>query len=122
MTQPLRIVHCDDSPDVIRLVEDWFQDHPDLRLLASALGMRASVEQVRAHQPDVVVTDTMGVTGAEVFLGMLREVAPDARIVLHTGYQPFQLRPAIRELVDAIVTKGFDETELDAVLRALPRH
>ena len=119
MTAPLRIVHCDDSADVVALVADWFEDHDDLELVSSALGMRAAIEQVREHQPDVVVTDTMGVYGAETFLTMLREIAPAAAIVLFTGYERFQLRTGIVELVDRTVTKGFDETELVDVLRSL---
>ena len=119
MSLPLRIVHCDDSADFIALVADWLEDHDDLDLVASALGMRVAIEQVREHQPDVVVTDTMGVYGAERYVTMLRESAPTAAIVLFTGYERFQLRAGIVELVDRAVTKGFDETELVDVLRSL---
>jgi DNA-binding NarL/FixJ family response regulator len=121
MTAPLRIVHCDDSEDVIGLVDDWFGDHPDLDLVASALGMQAALEQAQARQPDAIVTDTMGLIGGETYLRMLRGAAPHAAIVLYTGYERFQLRPTIVELVDRIVTKDIDETELVAALRDLPR-
>ena len=115
---PLRIVHCDDSDDVLVLLEHWLEDHPDLELVASAHGIRAAIEAARAHQPDVIVTDTMGMGGSETFLGWLHDAAPSARIVLFTGYERHQLG-AVAERADAVVTKRVDEVELVAAVRAL---
>ncbi len=119
MTDPLRIVHCDDSADVLILFEHWLEDHPDLELVASAHGIRAAIEDARRLQPDVIVTDTMGMTGNGAFLGWLRDAAPGAALVLFTGYEAFQLDPAVVAHVDRIVTKKVDETELVAQLRSL---
>ena len=119
MTAPLRIVHCDDSADFLMLFEHWLEDHPDLLLVSSAQGMREAIDQVHRLQPDVVVTDTMGVTGSAAFLGWLRDAAPGASIVLFTGYEAFQLDRPIVELVDRVVTKRIDEHELVAELRSL---
>ena len=121
MSSSLRIVHCDDSPDTLMLLEHWLEDHPDLVLVSSARGVRASIEQVREHQPDVVVTDTLGMTGDATFLRWLRDAAPDAAVVLFTGYRASQLVPDIVELADRVVTKGIDEAELVAELRSLRR-
>ena len=79
MTDPLRIVHCDDSDDVLVLFEHWLEDHPDLELVASAHGVREAIEEARRHQPDVIVTDTMGMTGSADFLGWLHDAAPAPR-------------------------------------------
>ena len=119
MTDPMRIVHCDDSGDILVLFEHWLEDHPDLELVASARGVREAIEEALRHQPDVIVTDTMGMTGSPDFLGWLHDAAPAADLVLFTGYEAFQLDPAIVERVDRIVTKRVDETELVAALRSL---
>lgn len=119
MPKPLRIVHCDDAPDVLMLVEHWLEDHSDLELVASAPGLRAALAHVQAQQPDVAVTDTMSMTQGEEFLGWLRAAAPAAAIVLYTGYERHQLGLRIVQLVDRVVTKQIDEADLVATLRSL---
>jgi len=118
---PLRIIHCDDSPDFLLLVEHWFEDHPDLEIVASALGIRAAIELVERHRPDVVVTDTLGSPRDASLLRWLHDAAPDARLVIFTGYASQQLAPDLACLADAIVSKTADERELVAALRSLPR-
>jgi DNA-binding NarL/FixJ family response regulator len=119
VSPPLRIVHCDDSPDVLLLVEHWFEDHPDLDVVASALGIRAAIEMVELHKPDVVVTDTLGSPREDSLLRWLHDAAPDARLVVYTGYRPHQLAPDLVRLTDRIVTKTSDDVELVAALRSL---
>jgi DNA-binding NarL/FixJ family response regulator len=119
VTAPLRIVHCDDSPDVLLLVEHWFEDHPDLDVVASALGIRAAIEQVGRHQPDVVVTDTLGSPRDASLLLWLHEAAPEARLIIYTGYAPHQLAPELTRIAERVVTKTSDEHDLVAALRAV---
>jgi len=116
---PIRIVHCDDSPDLLLLVEHWFEDHPDLVVVASALGIRAAIELVELHKPDVVVTDTLGSPRDPSLLLWLHDAAPNAKLVIYSGYRPDQLAPALTRLADRIVTKTSDELELVAALRSL---
>jgi DNA-binding NarL/FixJ family response regulator len=119
VSSPLRIVHCDDSPDVLLLVEHWLEDHPDLVVVASALGIRAAIEMVELHRPDVVVTDTLGSPRDASLLLWLHDAAPHAKLVIHTGYKPHQLAPELTRLADRVVTKMSDELELVAALRSL---
>ena len=117
--QTLRIIHCDDSPSFLTLMRHWFEDHPDLEIVHSALGIRDAIEHVRALQPDVVVTDTFGSSADATHLGWLRDAAPPARLVIYTGYREDQLGDGLREVADAVVTKQHDERELVAVIRRL---
>jgi DNA-binding NarL/FixJ family response regulator len=116
---PRRIVHCDDSPSFLMLMRHWLEDHEDLELVHSALGIRDAIEQVRALQPDVVVTDTFGSATDPTYLGWLRDAAPAAVVVIHTGYVESQLGPELRDVADAVVTKQHDERELVAAIRRL---
>ena len=121
VTPPLRIVHCDDSPDILVLVEHWFEDHPDLQVVASALGIRAAIEMAELHRPDVIITDTLGSPRDAELLLWLHDAAPNAKLVIFTGYGPHQLSPELARLADRIVTKSTDEVELVAALRSLTR-
>jgi len=117
--QPCRIVHCDDSPSFLMLARHWFEDHGDLEIVHSALGIRDALEHVRALQPEVVVTDTFGSSTDPTHLGWLREAAPAAALVIFTGYREDQLGGELREMADAVVTKQHDERELVATIRRL---
>ena len=101
------------------LTRHWFEDHPDLEIVHSALGIRDAIEHVAALQPDVVVTDTFGSSADATYLGWLRDAAPPALLVIFTGYREGQLGEALRELADAVVTKQHDERELVTVIRRL---
>jgi DNA-binding NarL/FixJ family response regulator len=117
--QPLRIVHCDDSPSFLMLARHWLEDHPDLEITYSALGVRDAIEHVRALQPDVVITDTFGSAHDATYLGWLHDAAPSAQLVILTGYREDQLGEELRVVADAVVTKQHDERELVAALRRL---
>ena len=119
--QPLRIVHCDDSPSFLMLTRHWLEDRPDLEVVHSALGIRDAIEHVRALQPDVIVTDTFGSSNDPTYLGWLHDAAPSARLVIFTGYRAEQLGEPLRELADAVVTKAHDERGLVAAIRGLAR-
>jgi DNA-binding NarL/FixJ family response regulator len=116
---PLRVVHCDDSPSFLMLMRHWFEDHPDVRIVHSALGIRDAIEHVRALRPDLIISDTLGSATDPSHLRWLREAAPGARLVIFTGYLERQLDPALRAVADRVVTKGVDERELLAAIRAI---
>jgi DNA-binding NarL/FixJ family response regulator len=72
------------------------------------------------HEPRAIVLDNRmpGGNGIEV-LADLRRTCPDARIVMHTSEDTFDLRDRAEALgADAIVTKGLPLDELAAVLTA----
>jgi DNA-binding NarL/FixJ family response regulator len=103
------------------LTRHWLEDHPDLTIVHSALGVRDAIEHVQALQPDVVVTDTFGSAQDPTYLGWLHDAAPSARLVIFTGYREDQIGRELRLVADAVVTKGHDERQLVATLRRITR-
>jgi DNA-binding NarL/FixJ family response regulator len=118
---PLRVLHCDDSSSYRLLVEDWFEDYDDVRLVHSTSSVEDAVTHARSLRPDVVVTDTFGSLSAVAVIRRLHEAAPTACVLLLTGYLQRQLHREVVASVDCVITKGIDEEELIAALRSLAR-
>ncbi len=116
---PIRIVACDDSPDFIELLTHWLEDHDEIELVGTAEDERAAARLVEAQRPDVIVSDAFRPGGNPEYLRRLRAVSPHSRVLLHTGYEPYQLAAGVTELADMIVTKGFDEAALVEGIRRL---
>jgi DNA-binding NarL/FixJ family response regulator len=116
---PIRIVACDDSPDFIELLTHWLEDHEEIELVGTAEDEKSAAQLVAAQQPDVIVSDAFRPGGSPEYLRTLRRVSPGSRVLLHTGYEPYQLSAGVIELADLIVTKGFDERDLVEGIRRL---
>jgi DNA-binding NarL/FixJ family response regulator len=71
------------------------------------------------HAADVVVLDTMGAPGDASLVEAVRAVAPASRIVVYSGFSRASLEQTFRGKADAVVTKGDDERELVAAIRAV---
>ena len=54
---PIRVMVVDDAVVVRGLVSRWIDEEPDLKIVASLRTGRDAVDQVSAHNPDVVVLD-----------------------------------------------------------------
>jgi len=120
---PIRIVACDDSPDFIELLTHWLEDYDEIELVGTAEDERAAAQLVEAEQPDVIVSDAFRPGGNPEYLRTLRSVSPGSRLLLHTGYEAYQLAEAVTELADIVVTKGFDEGDLiDGIRRLASDH
>jgi DNA-binding NarL/FixJ family response regulator len=117
--EPIRIVACDDSPDFIELLAHWLEDYDEIELVGSAEDEREAAAVVAAQRPDVIVSDAFRPGGNPEYLRTLRAASPESRILLHTGYEPYQLADAVNELADLVVIKAFDETELVEGIRRL---
>jgi DNA-binding NarL/FixJ family response regulator len=116
---PIRIVACDDSPDFVELLAHWLEDYDEIELVGTAQDEREAAQVVAARQPDVIVSDAFRPGGNPEYMRALRAASPRSRILLHTGYEPYQLLDAVTELADLVVMKAFDETELVAGIRRL---
>jgi DNA-binding NarL/FixJ family response regulator len=116
---PIRIVACDDSPDFIELLTHWLEDYDGIELVGTAEDERAAAQVVECERPDVIVSDAFRPGGNPGYLRTLRRVSPGSRVLLHTGYEAYQLSAGVRELADLIVTKGFDERDLVEGIRRL---
>jgi DNA-binding NarL/FixJ family response regulator len=116
---PIRIVACDDSPDFIELLAHWLEDYDEIELVGTAESEGEAAAVVAARRPDVIVSDAFVPGGNPEYLRALRAASPQSHILLHTGYEPYQLAEAVTELADLVVIKAFDETELVEGIRRL---
>lgn len=120
---PTRILLADDVPAFRRIMRLTFERDTRFEVVAEADSGDEAVELTSEHQPDVIVLDLdMPVSGQEV-LPKLREVAPDARVVVLTGLDPGDFGGAEGLGVDSVVKKGSPSTVVvRAVTEAVYRH
>jgi DNA-binding NarL/FixJ family response regulator len=87
--------------------------------VGTAENEREAAAVVAAHRPDVIVSDAFVPGGNPEYLSALRAASPESRILLHTGYEPYQLLDSVTELADLVVIKAFDERKLVEGIRRL---
>jgi DNA-binding NarL/FixJ family response regulator len=115
----IRVFHCDDSEAFTRLVRLWLDEHSDIEWVGAERDpsrVRASVAEAR---PDVVLLDTMGKPGDGGLLAAVREAAPDARVVLYSGYVSLMGADGLANGADAYLDKAEDESALIERIRAV---
>ncbi len=90
MTAGLSVLIVDDSEDLRELISMVLERHPEgWRVVATAAEGRAAVDQARTSQPDLVLLDiAMPVMDGMQALPLIRDVAPEATVVMLSGY-PF---------------------------------
>jgi DNA-binding NarL/FixJ family response regulator len=114
---PVTVVTIDDNADLRRLYRLAFEGSP-LQVVGEAPDGRRGVDVVRAAQPALVLLDLSmpDMDGLETLLE-LRAAAPEARVVVLSGFTRDRLGPVVAELgaVD-YVEKGVRPTELMARL------
>jgi DNA-binding NarL/FixJ family response regulator len=109
----MRIVLIDDDPQIRLLVRLYLEMDPAHEVVGEAGDILEAVAVTARQRPQVVVTDlVMGAKeGAEPLLRELHNAAPEARIVIFSGWDAD--RPAG---ADAYVLKGGPiDTLLDAI-------
>jgi|tagenome__1003787_1003787.scaffolds.fasta_scaffold20551590_2 DNA-binding NarL/FixJ family response regulator len=113
----IRVFHCDDSEAFTRLVAFWLAEHPDIEHVGEARTAEAALASLPATRADVILLDTMGRPGDRTLLSSIRAVAPDARVIVYSGYVPLMREEALGEPADAYLAKGDDESALVALIR-----
>ena len=90
MTTGLNVMVVDDSDDLRDLISMVIRRHPQgWRVVATATEGREAVDEARANQPDLVLLDiAMPVMDGMEALPLIRQAAPDATVVMLSGY-PF---------------------------------
>lgn len=90
MTESLSVLIVDDSADLRDLLSMVIERHPDgWRVVATAAEGEQAVQEARTSQPDLVLLDiAMPVMDGMQALPLIREVAPQATVVMLSGY-PF---------------------------------
>ena len=119
MPQQIRIFHCDDSAAFTRLVGHWLGEHGDLAYLGAAHTGDEAIAAIGPSQPDVVLLDTMGSPGDTALLRRIRTAAPQARVIVYSGYVSFLDDGELGAEADAYLEKDDDEHALVAMIRAV---
>ena len=121
--QPLRIVLVDDHPVVRDGLHGLIATQDDLTLVAEAAGGEEALAAVRAHRPDLVITDLRmpGVDGVALITA-LREQDPHLPILVLTMFgTEDDVRPALRAGATGYLLKDASRRELFAGIRATGR-
>jgi len=91
MTENVNVLVVDDSPELRELISFVIRRHPEgWHVVATAAEGRQAVDEARSNQPDLVLLDiAMPVMDGMQALPLIREAAPDAVVVMLSGY-PFE--------------------------------
>jgi DNA-binding NarL/FixJ family response regulator len=82
----IRLFHCDDSEAMRLLVREQFAAHDDVDVVGNATDPETALSGAAAAQPDVVLLDLLDPENADRLVRDLRAAAPQARIVVYSGY------------------------------------
>ena len=119
MPQSIRIFHCDDSAPFTRLVAHWLHEHGDLEHVGAAHTSDEAITAIGPARPDVVLLDTMGSPGDTALLRQIRTAAPQARVIVYSGYVSILDDGALGAEADAYIEKDDDDRALVAMIRAV---
>ncbi len=115
----IRVFHCDDSPAFTTLTRFWLDEHADLAHVGAAHERSEAMTAIQHAQPDVVLLDTMGAPGDGSLLADIRNAAPDARVIIYSGYVRLLAPDALAPGADGYLAKDDDEHALIALIRKL---
>jgi DNA-binding NarL/FixJ family response regulator len=118
MAGRIRVLLCDDSRSLATLVEHWMEDHADVEFVGAIQHKEDCLEAIERTRPDVVLLDTMGNPRDASTLETIRRAAPDARVIIYSGYVALLGEDALPR-ADAFLDKGADQAELLAVVRSV---
>ena len=115
----IRVFHCDDSEAFTRLVGFWLSEHDDIEYVGAAHTAEGALEALPEVAPDVVLLDTLGRPGDDTLLLAVREAAPNARVIVYSGYVRLMQEGALGHEADAYLEKGDDEGPLIEAIRSV---
>lgn len=115
----LRVMICDDAPELRELLRLCFLREPAVALVAAAADGDEALASAAEARPDVIVTD-LGMPGPDPgdLVTGLHAAAPDAAIVLYSGSSGVTLGSQ-RGLVRLEIPKGVSPRQLVERVRDL---
>ena len=115
----LRVMICDDVPELRELLRHCFLQEPTTILVAAAADGEEALTSAAETRPDVIVTDLrMPGPDPDDLVAGLHAAAPDAAIVLYSGSSGASLG-SHRGLVRLEVPKGVSPRQLVERIRDL---
>lgn len=94
----VQVYLCDDVPELRQLLRLVLEEDADLCVVGEAGDARVGIEEIAELQPHVVVLDLSmpGMDGLEA-LPLIRRSAPDAAIVVFSGFTRDRMAPMVLE-------------------------
>ena len=121
MTRTISVVVCDDVPGMRRLARIVLEEEGDVSVIGEAADGREAIQEISRLQPDVVVLDLSmpELDGLEA-IPLIHDVAPEARIVVFSGFEEEKLaEAALSRKASRYVRKGAPLQELRQAVRAV---
>jgi DNA-binding NarL/FixJ family response regulator len=113
------VLVCDDAADMRALLRDALDGDPGLRVVGEAADGDDALRLAESLQPDVVLLDIgMPGPGADAVVAGLREAAPEAAIVVLSGFGPERLDASAAGEIAAHLPKTADLAVVRRTLRA----
>jgi DNA-binding NarL/FixJ family response regulator len=119
ITDEIDVFLCDDVRELRALLRYGLEEDAGLRVVGEAGDAETAISEVGARPPDVILLDLSmpGLDGLEA-IPRIREVAPDTKIVVLSGFASERMRgPALAAGADRYVEKGVALDELRAAVR-----
>ncbi len=120
-TTVIRVLCVDDHPLVRKGIASILANEADMALVAEAGNGREAVELFKEHKPDVVLMDLrMPDIDGTAATRMIRQEAPDARIIALTSYDGDQdIYRALEAGVRGYILKEMVHTEVVRAIRTV---
>ena len=115
----IRVFHCDDSEAFTRLVAFWLSEHDDIEHVGAAHAAETALAALPDVNPDVVLLDTLGRPGDDTLLLAVRDAAPNARVIVYSGYVRLMQEGALGHEADAYLEKGDEDGPLIEAIRTV---
>jgi DNA-binding NarL/FixJ family response regulator len=115
----IRVFHCDDSEAFTRLVAFWLSEHDDIEHVGAAHTAETALAALPDVNPDVVLLDTLGRPGDDTLLLAVRDAAPNARVIVYSGYVRLMQEGALGHEADAYLEKGDEDGPLIEAIRSV---
>ena len=115
----IRVFLCDDVPAMRIVLRVVLEEDGDIAVVGEAGDGEEALSGIEGLQPDVVVLDLSmpRLDGLEA-LPRIREVAPDAKVIVFSGYAEERMGALARERgATRYLEKGFDLEEVREAVR-----
>ena len=120
MPDRLRVVIVDDEPPALAGLQAMLASHPDMEIVAQALGGNAAVTAIRGLQPDIAILDVQmpEIDGFAVLEEMRRTGTPLPFVIFVTAHDEFAVRAFDVHAIDYLLKPVSEERFARALARA----